>query len=77
MQTYIVVRDVIGVCPYWVIDETLPLARARFKRLSGKFPSKKASIIAFTGSLTELESISVNDLGDIQYNQKLVKSIIQ
>lgn len=77
VQTYIVVRDVEGAIPYWVIEEDLPKAKARFKRLSGKFPSSKASIIAFTGKFEDLNNLSVNDLGDISYSKKLTKSVIQ
>lgn len=73
MNTYIVIRDI----NHWVIDENLPQARKRFKRLTGKFPSSKANIIAFTGELEELERLTVNDLGDIIYSLKLTKAIIQ
>ncbi len=77
METYIVVRDVNGVVPYWAIDESLPKARARYKRLSGKFPSRNASIVAFTGTFEELQKIAVNDMGDIMYPMTLTKSVIQ
>lgn len=77
MQTYVVVRDAVGAAPYWATDEDLAKARARFKRLSGKFPSSKASIIAFTGELEDLDNIQVDDLGDIHYSKKLVKTVIQ
>lgn len=76
-MTYIVIRDTNGAVPYWVIDENLPKAKARYKRLSGKFPSKKASIIAFTGSFENLDNIYINDMGDIEYHKDLVKSVIQ
>ncbi len=77
MQTYIVVRDIVGSVPYWVIDENLPKSKARFKRLTGKFPSNKASITAFTGDLESLDILSVNDLGDIEFSKNLVKAVIQ
>jgi hypothetical protein len=77
MNQKIVVRDVVGPVPYWAADEDLPKVRARFKRLSGKFPSSKASIIAFTGDLDDLDNISINDLGDISYSKKLAKVVIQ
>lgn len=77
MPTLIVVRDIIGPVPYWVMDETLSQARARFKRLSGRFPSKKASIIALTGSNDDLDSVTINDLGDVSYNKNLVMAVIQ
>lgn len=77
MQTYIVVRDVVGAVPYWATDESLPEARARFKRLTGKFPSSKASIVAFTGTFENLQGLTVNDMGDISYHKDLVKSVIQ
>lgn len=77
MQTYIVVRDINGAVPYWAIDESLPKARARYKRLSGKFPSKKASIIAFTGNFEDLNELYVNDLGDVVYRKSLTKAVIQ
>lgn len=75
--TYVVVRDVIGSVPYWVIYEGLPEARTRFKRLTGKFPSKKASIIAFTGEFKDLDRLTVNDLGDIIYSRGLTKAVLQ
>lgn len=77
MQTYVVVRDVVGFVPYWTIDESLPLARARFKRLTGKFPSSKASIVAFTGKFEHLNNLQVNDLGDVIYHKSLTKAVIQ
>lgn len=77
MHTYIVVRDVIGATPYWATDESLPKVRSRFKRLTGKYPSKKASIIAFTGELEDLDQIAVNDMGDIHYPKSLTKSVLQ
>lgn len=77
METYIVVRDIVGSVPYWVIDETLPKAKSRFKRLAGKFPSKKASIVAFTGEYEHLNNLSVNDLGDVMYHKSLSKAVIQ
>lgn len=76
-QTYVVVRDIVGPVPYWTTDEDLPKAKARFKRLSGKFPSSKASIIAFTGEWEHLQLIEVNDLGDIVYPKELTKAVIQ
>ena len=76
-QTYVVVRDIVGPVPYWAIDESLPKAKSRFKRLSGKFPSNKASIVAFTGKSEDLDKISVNDLGDIHYPKALTRSVIQ
>lgn len=76
-QTYVVVRDIVGSVPYWAIDESLPKVKARFKRLSGKFPSKKASIVALTGDYEKLEQISVNDLGDLSYSKDLSFAVIQ
>lgn len=73
----IVVRDIVGPVPYWVMDEDLPKARSRFKRLTGKFPSKKASIIAFHGEDSELDSITINDLGDVSYSKQLIKIVLQ
>ncbi len=77
LRTLIVVRDVVGSVPYWATDESLPLVRRRFKRLSGKFPSSKASITAFTGDYDDLEKIAVNGLGDIQYPKTLTLAVIQ
>lgn len=77
METYIVVRDVVPPVPYWVIDESLPKARARFKRLTGKFPSKKASIVALTGPTDDLENIYVDELGTLHYAKTLTKAVIQ
>lgn len=76
-RTYIVVRDVVGSTPYWAADESLPKVRARFKRLTGKFPSKKASIVALTGEYEQLEKVFVNDLGDISYPKGLTLANIQ
>lgn len=75
--SYIVVRDAVGVVPYWAIDTSLPKVKARFKRLTGKFPSKHASIVAFAGSFEDLEELTVNDLGDIIYRKSLEKIILQ
>jgi len=77
METLIIVRDVNGAVPYWAADHTLPLVKARYKRLSGKFPSKNASIIAFTGPSEDLEKIQINDMGDISYPKTLARAEIQ
>lgn len=77
MHTSIIVRDIVGSVPYWAGDETLPKARARFKRLTGKYPSTKASIVAFTGSFEDINNIQINDLGDITCSKAVVKTIIQ
>ena len=75
--TRVVVRDAVGPVPYWAVDEDLPKVKARFKRLSGRFPSNRASIIAFTGEWKHLELIEINDLGDITYPKELTKAVIQ
>lgn len=77
MHTQIIVRDIVGSVSYWASDETLPKVRARFKRLSGKFPSKKASVMLFTGELDDLDKIEINDLGDIQYPKTVEKIVLQ
>lgn len=77
LRTYVVVRDVVGSVPYWAADESLPKVKARFKRLTGKFPSKKASIVALTGEYEHLEKVFVNDLGDISYPKELTLAVIQ
>lgn len=77
METYIVVRDVVPPVPYYVVEESLPKARARFKRLTGRFPSKKASIIALTGTFEDLQQISVDDMGSVSYPKTLTKAVIQ
>lgn len=77
MKTYIVVREVVGAVPYWALDESLPDVRARFKRLTGKFPSSKASIVAFTGKVEDLDNISIDDMGSISYSKQLTRSVIQ
>ena len=77
METLIYIRDTNGVVPYWAADETLPKAKARYKRLSGKFPSKNASIVAFTGSYEDIQKIGVNDLGDISYPKTVTRVVIQ
>lgn len=77
MNTLIVVRDMNGAVPYWAADETLAAVRARYKRLAGKFPSTKASIVSFTGKQEDLDKVAVNDLGDIIYSKNLAKAVIQ
>lgn len=77
MSQHIIVRDVVGAVPYWAGDETLPQVRARFKRLTGRFPSKKASILAFEGDLDLIDKITINDLGDILYSKDLTTIKIQ
>ena len=77
LHTFVVVRDVISPVPYWAIDESLPKVKARFKRLTGKFPSKRASIVALTGDYEYLEKVFVNDLGDISYPKELTLAVIQ
>jgi hypothetical protein len=70
-STKIVVRDVVGSVPYWAMGDTLPLAKKNFKKYSGRFPSKNASIIALTGDNQYIDTITVHDLGDVIYNQNL------
>lgn len=77
METLIIVRDAVGAVPYWAADESLPLVRSRFKRLSGKFPSKKASIVAFTGSVEDIDKIRVDDLGSISYPKTVSRVELQ
>lgn len=77
MKSLIVIRSVAGSVPYWVIDETIDKAKERFKRMTGKAISAKASIVEFSGTSDELESLGVNDLGDIRYHKNLVKKVIQ
>ena len=77
MYTSIIVRDAVGYVPYWACDETLPKVKARFKRLSGKFPSKHAKIVVFTGSLEDLNKITVDDMGTINYPKTVVRAEIQ
>jgi hypothetical protein len=67
----------VGAVPYWAMGDTLPLAKKGFKKYSGRFPSKKASIVALTGDCFFMDTITVNDLGDIIYNQNLNLVIIQ
>lgn len=73
METIVIVRDVVGAVPYWAADESLSKVKARFKRLSGKFPGKRAIIDVFTGKSEDIEKISVNDLGDISYPKGICK----
>ena len=76
-ETRIYVRDVIGYVPYWACDESLPKVKSRFKRLSGKFPSKKAIITAFTGKFEDLEKIGIDDMGTINYPKNICKVNLQ
>lgn len=77
MQTLIIVRDVNASVPYWAGDETLAKARARYKRLTGKFPSAKASICAFTGTPEDINKIEIDDMGTINYPKSVNKVVIQ
>lgn len=77
MHTLIYIRDTVGAVPYWACDEKLMDAVERFKRLTGKIPSAKASIVAFSGSLEDLDKIQVNDLGDIGYPEGLTRTFLQ
>lgn len=65
MEIRIVVREVIGLTPYWAWDETLHLARTRFKRLTGKYPTEKAVVHVCRGDINDLDNITINDLGDL------------
>jgi hypothetical protein len=76
-STKIIVRDIVNATPFWASDETLSQVRNRFKRLSGKFPSKKANIVCFSGSFEDLENININGLGDIQYGKNVTRTVIQ
>lgn len=67
MDTFYVIRDMSNAVPYWSADYTLEDAKKRYKRLTGKMPSKKATISIFKGEIMELDKIQVNDLGDILY----------
>lgn len=77
METKIIVRDVVGPFPYWAADESLPKVRARFKRLTGKFPSSKAKINAFTGPSEDIDKIELDDLGTIRYPKTVTNVEIQ
>ena len=76
-ETLIIVRDLLGPVPYWAADETLPMARNRFKRLTGKFPSNKAIVRAFKGPFKEINRIMVDDMGSISYPKSVVMVNIQ
>lgn len=65
METRIVVREVVGLTPYWAWDETLHLARVRFKKLTGKYPTQKAVVHVVRGHIEDVENITINDLGDL------------
>lgn len=77
LHTQIIVRDVINSIPYWASDETLPKVKSRFKRLTGKYPSKNASIMLFSGNFEDLDKIQINDLGDIIYRSTVTKITLQ
>lgn len=76
-ETRIYVRDVVGAVPYWACDISLPKVKSRFKKLTGKFPSKEAIITAFTGKFEDLERISIDDMGTINYPKTVVKINLQ
>lgn len=76
-ETRIYVRDVVGYVPFWVCDESMSKARNRFKRLTGKFPSKKAIITVFSGKFEDLEQIGIDDMGTINYPKTIVKINLQ
>ncbi len=73
IEALVVIREF----PYWVSDENLPKARARFKRLTGKLPTSKARINVFAGTYARLDKITVNDMGDISYPKELTMVVIQ
>lgn len=76
MTSVIYVRDVVGYVPYWASDITLKDTKNRFKRVSGKFPSKNATWTIFYGEYEKIGEISVNDLGDISYPKGVIKILI-
>jgi hypothetical protein len=73
METMIIVRDY----PHWASDETLPKVRARFKRLTGTFPSKLAEIVAFTGSVESIAKITIDEIGTINYPKDVTRAQLQ
>lgn len=77
MTQCIFVRDIINSTPYWAADDTLPKVKARFKRLTGKFPSKNAVITAFTGTFEDIDKITIDDIGTLQYPKTVIKIAIQ
>lgn len=77
METLIIVREPIGPIPYWGSGETLTKARTNFKKVSKKFPTKRASIVAFKGSSEDIDLVQINDLGDINYPRSLKRIEIQ
>ena len=77
MKTNIFVREIVGLTPYWACGETLPSVRKNFKKFSGKFPSSKASIVSFTGDSELVDKIMIDDMGSINYSQRLTKVELQ
>ncbi len=68
-NTRVLVLDVVGAGVYYAIAGSLTSARAKFKKLSGKFPSSKATIMAFLGREEAMEHITVDKLCQITWPQ--------
>lgn len=75
MEKIFFIRGLVGAVPYWASDYNLIDAVNRYKRLTGKYPTNEHSIVMFEGK--EVDEVSVNDLGDIQYPKTLTKTVIQ
>lgn len=61
----IIIRQVVGITPYWACDENLKDARFRFKRLTGKYPTDKAQYTLLVGTLEQIDSVEIDELGTI------------
>lgn len=63
---------------HWVCDENLMLSIARFKRLTGKLPTEKASIVCFEGKILDVEKIRIDEeMGAVQYPINVKRMIVQ
>jgi hypothetical protein len=72
METMIIVREF----PYWSSGSNYREARSNFKSTSGKFPSSKASIVAFSGAPDRIAELRINDMGDISYPKDVNKIVV-
>lgn len=76
MTKRFIIRDTNSGTPFWASDENIMDAIKRYKRLTGKLPSNKASIVMFDGLVEDLEEILIDDLGMVNSPRFVAKTII-
>ncbi len=73
----ILVSDIVGFGFYFAFGENLGKARSQFKKLSGKFPSKTARIIAFKGTVAALNKLVVQEDWMCRYPKGVIAIKVQ